>query len=85
MKNIFLVGGILAILFNSLIGLIVTKYPPFNWLLADVSIFITAGLIYALYTKYLDNAFQVCIYVFIFNLRIGAVFTLSICKIRDRE
>ncbi len=82
MKNIFLVGGILAILFNSLIGLIVTKYPPFNWLLADVSIFITAGLIYALYTKYLDNAFKS---VFTFLFLISGLVRYLLCLFAKSE
>jgi hypothetical protein len=58
MKNIFLIGGILTIFFNSLAGIILTNYPSFNWIIADVSILLTTGLIYALYFKYLDNAFK---------------------------
>jgi len=65
MKNIFLIGGILAILFNTLAGVVLSNYPTFNWAIADVSILITTGLIYALYFKYLDNAFKAA-FTFIF-------------------
>jgi uncharacterized membrane protein HdeD (DUF308 family) len=58
MKNIFLIGGILAILFNSLAGIVLTNYPTYNWVLADVSILLSTGLIVALYTRFLDNAFK---------------------------
>ena len=58
MKSIFLIGGILAISLNSLTGVLITSYPLFNWILADFSILISAVLIYALYSKYLDNAFK---------------------------
>ncbi|MDB3907568.1 hypothetical protein N9355_08855 [Crocinitomicaceae bacterium] len=58
MKNIFLIGGILAVLFNSLAGVILSNYPSFNWMLADISILVSTGLIYVLYFKYLDNAFK---------------------------
>lgn len=65
MKNIFLIGGILAILFNSLAGFILSDYLTFNWVLADVSILVSTGLIYALYFKYLDNVFK-AVFTFLF-------------------
>lgn len=76
MKNIFLIGGILAILFNSLAGVILSNYPSFNWVLADVSILVTAGLIYALYFKYLDNAFKA---VFTFLFLISGLIRYLLC------
>ena len=76
MKNIFLIGGILAILFNSLAGVILSNYPSFNWMLADVSILVTTGLIYALYFKYLDNAFKA---VFTFLFLISGLIRYMLC------
>ena len=35
MKNIFLIGGILTIFFNSLTGIILTNYTSFNWIIAN--------------------------------------------------
>jgi len=58
MKNIFLIGGILAILFNSLAGIILTGYPAYNWVLADFSLLFTTALTYALFTPSLDNGFK---------------------------
>jgi hypothetical protein len=58
MNKIFLIGGILAILINSIAGGILTGYATFNWILADISILVTTCLIYLLYQKYLDNAFK---------------------------
>ena len=76
MKNIFLIGGILTILFNSLAGVVLSNYPSFNWILADVSILITTGLIYALYFKYLDNAFKA---VFTFLFLISGLIRYLLC------
>jgi hypothetical protein len=58
MKNIFLLGGIIAILMNSLAGIVLTSYPTFNWMLADVNILFSTALIFVLYTRFLDNAFK---------------------------
>ena len=82
MKNIFLIGGILAILFNSLAGVILSNYPSFNWVLADVSILVTAGLIYALYFKYLDNTFKA---VFTFLFLISGLIRYLLCLFSPSE
>ena len=58
MKKIFLIAGFLAVILNSLTGMIVSNYSFFNWILADVSIFSSTGIIFALYNRYLDNAFK---------------------------
>ena len=65
MKNIFLIGGFLAIILNSLTGMIVSNYPFFNWILADISILSSTGIIFALYNRYLDNAFK-AVFTFLF-------------------
>ena len=65
MKNIFLFGGIITILMNSLAGIILTSFPTYNWVLADVSILFSAGLIFVLYTRFLDNAFKIA-FTFLF-------------------
>jgi uncharacterized membrane protein HdeD (DUF308 family) len=82
MKNIFLIGGILAILFNSLAGVVLSNYPSFNWILADVSILVTAGLIYVLYFKYLDNAFKA---VFTFLFLISGLIQYLLCLFAPSE
>ena len=82
MKNIFLIGGILAILFNSLAGVILSDYLTFNWVLADVSILVSTGLIYALYFKYLDNAFKA---VFTFLFLISGLIRYLLCLFAPSE
>ena len=59
MKNILLIGGIIAILFNSLAGVVLTSFPTHNWILADVNILFSTVLIFALYTRFFDNAFKI--------------------------
>tara|TARA_B110000285_G_scaffold60337_1_gene69231 strand:+ start:370 stop:708 length:339 start_codon:yes stop_codon:yes gene_type:complete len=59
MKNIFLFGGILAILMNSLAGIVLSSFPVYNWILADISILFSTGFIFVLYTRFLDNAFKI--------------------------
>ena len=82
MKNIFLIGGILAILFNSLAGAVLTDYPMFNWVLADISILVTTGLTYALYLKSLANAFKAA---FTFLFLISGVIRYSLCVFTPSE
>lgn len=82
MKNIFLIGGILAILFNSLAGVILSDYLTFNWVLADVSILVSTGLIYALYFKYLDNALKA---VFTFLFLISGLIRYLLCLFAPSE
>ena len=65
MKNIFLFGGIIAILMNSLAGLVLTSFPTYNWILADVNILFSTLLIFVLYTRFLNYAFKVA-FTFLF-------------------
>lgn len=65
MKNILLIGGIIAILFNSLAGVVLTSFPTHNWILADVNILFSTVLIFALYTRFFDNAFKIA-FTFLF-------------------
>ena len=65
MKNIFLFGGIIAILMNSLAGIVLSSFPTYNWILADVSILFSAGFIFVLYTHFIDNAFKIA-FTFLF-------------------
>tara|TARA_B110000285_G_scaffold143386_1_gene160215 strand:+ start:24 stop:362 length:339 start_codon:yes stop_codon:yes gene_type:complete len=65
MKNIFLFGGIIAILMNSLAGVVLSSFSTYNWVLADVSILFSAGFIFVLYTRFLDNAFKIA-FTFLF-------------------
>ncbi|MCH2229280.1 MAG: hypothetical protein MK105_02955 [Crocinitomicaceae bacterium] len=58
MKNIFLIGGILTLIFNTIAGLVLSSYHSMNWIIGDVSILFTTILIVALYSKYMENAFK---------------------------
>ena len=46
MKNLTLIIGILLIVLNTLVGLIVANYATHNFLLADLSLALSAGIIY---------------------------------------
>jgi hypothetical protein len=60
MKNLTLVIGTLLIALNTLVGLIVTDYAMFNFLLADLSIVLSVGLIYFLAcSKKTANGFKI--------------------------
>ncbi|MDX2361083.1 MAG: hypothetical protein QNK23_09770 [Crocinitomicaceae bacterium] len=84
MKNVFLIGGVLAILFNSLAGIILNDFSTYNWILADVNILATTGLIYALYSHFLDNAFKTA-FSFLFFLSGFARYVLSLIAPSETE
>ena len=46
MKNLIVLTGIILIVFNTLIGLIISKYSPFNYILVDFSLLISTFIIY---------------------------------------
>lgn len=52
MKNLILIIGALLIALNTLIGLILSDYSTLNFLLADLSLVLSAGIIYVVtYSK----------------------------------
>lgn len=46
MKNLLLIAGFILIVLNTLIGLMISKYLPFNYLMVDLSLLLSTVLIY---------------------------------------
>ena len=59
MKNILIVIGILAILINSLIGIIFRDYKTFNWISADAVIIVNIILLLFLHHSKISDGFKV--------------------------
>ncbi|MDR2126514.1 MAG: hypothetical protein LBP63_06775 [Prevotellaceae bacterium] len=59
MKNLIIFIGIVLLAFNTLIGLIISGYEPFNYLSADASIILSTGLIYFLATGKIDDGLKI--------------------------
>jgi len=60
MKNLILIIGTLLIALNTLIGLIVFDYATLNFLLADLSIALSVGLLYFFAcSKKMANGFKI--------------------------
>jgi len=66
-KKIVLILGVLFLVLNTLIGLIVSGYKPFNFLMADLSIILTFAIVFWLTISNFSTA-----------LKIGLSFLLSI-------
>jgi hypothetical protein len=68
MKKLILVIGALLVALNTIIGLIVSGYATVNFLLADVSIMLSTGLIYLLLNSKISDGFKIGLfYVFCFT------------------
>jgi hypothetical protein len=59
MKNHVLLIGSLLLLFNMLLGLILSVYKPFNYIMADISIILTTALIFLLASSKLAAGFKI--------------------------
>lgn len=59
MKNIILVTGFILLLFNTLIGLIISAYPTFNVMVADISIILSTALLYVIGNMKLDDGYKI--------------------------
>jgi hypothetical protein len=59
MKNLIIIIGALLIVFNTLIGLIVSSYEPFNYLSANASIILTTGLMCFLANSKISDGFKI--------------------------
>jgi hypothetical protein len=77
MKSIYLAFGFIAILINSLIGLMFTSYPIFNWLLSDVVIIINVFLLHLLSQSKISDGFKIGL-TFVFSTLGLIMFLLSI-------
>ena len=59
MKKLVLIIGIFLVLFNSLLGVIISAYEPFNYLLTDLSIILTTIFIFVLANSKIDDGFKI--------------------------
>ena len=59
MKKIVLVIGVLLVLLNTLAGLIISAYEPFNYLLTDLSLIFTTVFIFGLVSSKVDDGFKI--------------------------
>jgi hypothetical protein len=59
MKNLLLIAGVILIVFNTLIGLMISKYAPFNYLMVDLSILISTVLIYLFSNTNISDAYKI--------------------------
>jgi len=66
MKNLILIIGTFLIVLNTLIGLIVSDYATLNFLLADLSIALSAGIIYFAACSKMANGFKIGLTVLFF-------------------
>ena len=66
MKNLILILGALLIALNTLIGLMVTDYATLNFLLADLSIALSAGIIYFVTKSKMADGFKIGLTVLFF-------------------
>ena len=66
MKNLILIIGTLLIALNTLIGLILTDYSTLNFLLADLSIVLSAGIVYFVAWSKIADGFKIGLTVLFF-------------------
>jgi hypothetical protein len=59
MKNLILITGFLAIVLNTLFGLILSSYTTQNFLLANLSLLLSTGILYVLAAKKITHGYQI--------------------------
>jgi hypothetical protein len=59
MKKLLLPIGALLILLNTLIGILISKYHPFNYLMVDFSILFSTILIYLFSNSYVSTGYKI--------------------------
>lgn len=77
MKNIYIILGFIAVLINSLIGVIFKNYETFNWLTANAVIILNVILLQILSHSKISDGFKVALN-FIFLVLGFVTFILSI-------
>ena len=77
MKNIYIILGFIAVLINSLIGVIFKDYETFNWLTANAVIILNVILLQILSHSKISDGFKVALN-FIFPVLGFVTFILSI-------
>jgi len=58
MKKVFMFSGLLLLMLNSLLGLILSRYEPFNWIINDIIILINVAFLAYLATSQIKDAFK---------------------------
>jgi len=66
MKNLIIFIGVLSIVLNTLIGLIVSDYKTLNFLLVDLSIALSVGIIYFVVCSKIANGFKIGLILLLF-------------------
>ena len=59
MKNLLLIAGFILIMLNTLIGLMISKYSPFNYLMVDLSLLLSTVLIYLFYNSNISDGYKI--------------------------
>ncbi len=59
MRNLLIITGIMLILLNTIIGLIISKYSPFNYLMVDFSILLSTILIYLFSNSNISTGYKI--------------------------
>lgn len=77
MKNIYIIIGFIAVLINSLTGVIFKNYETFNWLTADAVIILNVLLLQILSYSKISDGFKIALN-FIFPVLGFVSFILSI-------
>jgi len=66
MKKLIIFIGILLVVLNTLIGLIISNYATLNFLLADISIVLSVGLLYFVAYSKMADGFKIGLTVLLF-------------------
>ena len=66
MKKIFIYSGVLLLMLNSLLGLILSAYEPFNWVLNDGVILVNIALFYYVAVSNIKDGFKFSMTMFFF-------------------
>ena len=82
MKNLYLIIGLIALVLNTIIGLIFSGYSTFNFISSDVVIVINTMLLFILSSSKISDGFKVS-FSFIFPL-LGFVSFILAC-IMDKK
>ncbi len=59
MKNLFLIIGVIFILLNTLTGILISTYHPFNYLMVDFSILFSTFLIYLFSNSNISTGYKI--------------------------
>jgi hypothetical protein len=71
MKKIFIYSGALLLMLNSLLGLVLSAYEPFNWVLNDGVILVNIALFNYVAVSNIKDGFKFSMTLFFFCVRFG--------------